>query len=193
GRGDVPPNTEEVSYFSFDSPPEKYVGVVYSTLNSTTLVEAPELLITDQMQEILSYIVYDDAGNVSARYYNADYYDLTPWGFDSQPAGYYDSLVSIGKCVVGCGPHLLFQQPSPNPRPTPVPKTPVPSPTPGPILPPPRPTPGPSVPAGPMDRVARCELSSCIGIAFGCAWSGPYWPLCVLSGCGLIGPIMCRI
>ena len=192
--GDPPPNTEEISYFSFDSPPEKYIGIVYSTLNGVTSLETPELLITDQITENLSYIFYDEAGNIAGRYFNADYYDLSPWGIDSQPAGYYESLVNAGKCVSGCGPHLLFQTPKPQPAPTPGPKSPVPA-APGPTPPArPMPRPGDIIPASPRDRaILRCEIAACVGIGWGCACSGPKWPICVIGGCGVIGPIMCHL
>jgi hypothetical protein len=193
-NGDPPPNTEEISYFSFDSPPEKYVGIVYSTLGGVTSTDSVELLITDQITEILSTLVYDDLGNVVGRYYNADYYDLSPWGIYSQPPGYYDLLVSAGKCVSGCGVHTLFQQqPSPSPAPTPGPKKP-PAPSPSPT-PNPRPMPGPGqILDDPANRARlRCELANCLSIGFGCAWSGPKWPICTAVGCGIVSPIYCHL
>jgi hypothetical protein len=193
GSGDPPPDTDEVSYFSFDSPPEKWIGIVYSTQGSYPSTVSAELLITDQITENLSLVSYDDAGNVNGRYYNADYFDLTPWGYSSQPAGYYDLLVNAGKCVSGCGVHTLFQQPKPSPAPTPAPKTPV-SPTPSPSPNPrPMPAPGQIFPDPNYRKQLRCEAAQCVGAGFGCAFSGSSWPICTILGCGAIGPLMCWI
>ena len=191
--GDPPPNTEEVSYFSFDSPAEKWIGIVYSTLGGVTSTGSGEILITDQITENLSYTMYDDLGNISGRYFNADYYDLTPWGVNEQPAGYYEKLVNAGRCISGCGIHTLFQEPKPRPGPTPGPKKPPPpAPSPSPN---PRPMPGPGETFdNPRGRaILRCEVANCLVLGFGCAFTGQWWPICVVGGSGIVIPIACEI
>jgi hypothetical protein len=193
GSGDPPPDTDEVSYFSYNSPPEKWIGIVYSNVNGVASTGSTELLITDQITELLSYVMYDDLGNIAGRYFNADYYDLSPWGIYAQPVGYYDLLANSGNCVSGCGVQTLFQQPRPSPGPTPGTKTPTPvspSPTPN-----PRPMPGPHQTFDdPLYRdTLRCELSACLQGGFGCAFSGSAWPACVIIACGFVGPVACSI
>jgi hypothetical protein len=193
GDGDPPPNTNEISYFSYDSPPEKWIGIEYSTLNGTPSIVATEMLINGQIVESLSAVKYDNSGNVTDRWYNADYYNLEPWGYYSQPAGYYDSLAAYGFCVSGCSSATLFQIPRPSPGPTPkIPVSPTPTPTPWPN---PRPTPGPGqIGDCPTCRANnRCLLANCIGMVFGCSFSGPAFAGCSLLGCGPVNLVMCEI
>lgn len=183
----------ETTFFSYNTPPEKWVGVMYDTTTGTGITAETEVMETDQIVETLSEIDYDDNGNMIGQWYNADYYDLSAYGYYTQGADYYAALEKAGLCAAGCSASILqnpVPAPGPTPRPTPAPcqKCPPPVPQPHPTPPgccgPPRPL---------FSPFQRCWAATCLTTAWGCRYSGPLWPKCLAGGCIVVSPLACVI
>jgi hypothetical protein len=199
----TPPPTSEITFMSFASQPQNWIGVVHDTTQGTDVSISSEMLITNRITTILSAKAFNGRGQMIERWFDPDYYDLTQYGFYGNLGGYYAALYTYGFCGFGCGIDDLFEG-RPNHPKRPVPSGPVncdrpdaPPPCCSPLngcLPNPVPVPGPDPHNdSPPTAFQRCLLAGCIGVAWGCVYAGEWWPVCLIGGCGIVNPIMCKI